>query len=51
VDERGFSLKYAKNQLKKWSLAPVVPEQVGLRFYFSKPIITGRSSGRVSKPR
>ncbi|EFX67256.1 hypothetical protein DAPPUDRAFT_218737 [Daphnia pulex] len=38
VDERGFSLKYAKNQLKKWSLAPVVPEQAGQPGEMGKPV-------------
>ncbi|XP_046445510.1 polypeptide N-acetylgalactosaminyltransferase 5-like isoform X2 [Daphnia pulex] len=38
VDERGFSLKYAKNRLKKWSLAPVVPEQAGQPGEMGKPV-------------
>lgn len=28
-DERGFPLKYPSWKLQRWSLAPVVPEQIG----------------------
>lgn len=38
VDERGFSLKYAKHQLKKWTPAAVVPEQAGQPGEMGKPV-------------
>jgi hypothetical protein len=38
VDERGFSLKYAKNKLKKWTPAAVVPEQAGQPGEMGKPV-------------
>ncbi len=37
-DERGFSLKYPRSQLKKWVPAPVVPEQAGQPGEMGKPV-------------
>ncbi|KAK4037798.1 polypeptide N-acetylgalactosaminyltransferase 5 isoform X1 [Daphnia magna] len=38
MDERGFSLKYAKHELKKWVPAAVVPEQAGSPGEMGKPV-------------
>ncbi|XP_057368291.1 polypeptide N-acetylgalactosaminyltransferase 5-like isoform X2 [Daphnia carinata] len=38
MDERGFSLKYAQHELKKWVPAAVVPEQAGSPGEMGKPV-------------
>ncbi|KAI9552197.1 hypothetical protein GHT06_022534 [Daphnia sinensis] len=38
MDERGFPLKYAKHELKKWLPAAVVPEQAGSPGEMGKPV-------------